>query len=61
VPEVKGQRTEAVQPVAVEGRTLKIISAKRLLSLKRAIKPPRDKDIFDIKQLERIVDEDERA
>jgi hypothetical protein len=36
-------------------------SAKRLLSLKRAIKPPRDKDIFDIKQLERIVDEDERA
>jgi len=30
----------------VEGRSFRIVSAQRLLQIKRSIQPPRDKDIF---------------
>ena len=41
--------------VQVEGRVIQIVSAKRLLEIKRAIRPPRDKDIMDIRALEAIL------
>jgi hypothetical protein len=46
--------TDAVK-VMVEGRSLRVVSAGRLLSIKRAIQPPREKDCLDIVALERIV------
>ena len=45
--------------VTLQGRSLRIVSAQRLLQIKRSIQPPRDKDIFDIKALERLMVEDE--
>ncbi len=41
--------------VSVQGRTFRIMSATRLLEIKRSIQPPRDKDIFDIKALENLL------
>ena len=46
--------TDAVH-VDLPGIPLNIVSAERLLSLKKAIDPPRDKDLFDIRALERLV------
>ena len=51
-------RADAAE-VAVHGRTLKIMSAARLLAIKRSIQPLRDKDIFDIKALEKLTKRDE--
>lgn len=43
------------ETISLAGRTIRIISAVRLLQIKRAIQPPRDKDCFDIKALERLL------
>jgi hypothetical protein len=47
------------ETVTVQGRSFRIVSAARLLRIKRSIQPPRDKDVFDIKALERLMIDDE--
>lgn len=47
--------------VLVQGRAIKIIGFKKLLEIKRAISPLRDKDLFDINALEKLKDPDEQA
>jgi len=42
-------------PIELEERRVWIVSASRLLALKKAIRPPRDKDILDIRALEKIL------
>jgi hypothetical protein len=44
-----------VVPLAVCGHTVKLLSKKKLLELKRSITPLRDKDIFDIQALEKLM------
>ena len=46
------------QAVTVKGRSFRIVSAARLLQIKRSIQPPRDKDVFDIKALQKLAGED---
>jgi predicted nucleotidyltransferase len=48
--------TDAVL-VNLPGVALRVVSAERLIALKRAVVPPRDKDLFDIRALERLVRE----
>jgi len=43
--------------VDVAGREVRVVSRSRLLELKRAVRPPRPKDIFDIAELERLEGE----
>jgi hypothetical protein len=43
------------EQLAIGGHTVKLLSKKKLLELKRSIKPLRDKDIFDIQALEKIL------
>jgi len=52
-----GYERLAADAVAVEipGIPLRIVSLERLLEMKRAVDPPRDKDLFDIKALERLL------
>ena len=40
--------------VVIENRKIKIIGIAKLLEIKRAISPLRDKDLIDIKELERL-------
>jgi hypothetical protein len=40
--------------VLIEGRSIKIVGIEKLLEIKRAILPLRDKDLIDIKQLEKL-------
>ena len=40
--------------VIIENRKIKIIGIAKLLEIKRAISPSRDKDLIDIKELERL-------
>lgn len=47
-------------PVEIPGIPLRVVSLERLLALKRAVQPPRDKDIFDIKAIERLLDKEQR-
>jgi predicted nucleotidyltransferase len=42
------------QAILIEGRTIKIIGIETLLELKRSISPLRDKDLIDIKELEKL-------
>jgi hypothetical protein len=51
----------AADSVAVEipGIPLRVVSLERLLALKRAVDPPRDKDLFDIRAIERRLREGE--
>ncbi len=46
------------KPVRIGDRAIRIVSVARLLKIKRAIQPPRDKDTFDIKALERLLGEE---
>jgi hypothetical protein len=41
--------------LGIPGIPLRVVTAERLLELKRAIDPPRDKDLFDIRALERLT------
>jgi hypothetical protein len=51
---------EALAPDApirkLDGYDVRVVSAKHLLRLKQAIRPPRDKDILDIAMLKKIVE-----
>ena len=44
--------------VTIGDRTIRVVSAARLLKIKQSIHPPRDKDIFDIKALEKLLAEE---
>lgn len=48
-------------PVEIPGIPVKVVSAERLVALKKAVHPPRDKDLFDIKALERILEDENRG
>jgi predicted nucleotidyltransferase len=41
--------------VQIPGIPLRVVSLERLLALKRAMDPPRDKDLFDIRAIERLL------
>jgi predicted nucleotidyltransferase len=43
--------------VDLPGMPIKIVSLEKLLALKRAIDPPRDKDLFDIRAIEKLLGE----
>lgn len=45
--------------VEIPGMPLRVVSLRRLLALKRAVDPPRDKDLFDIQAIERRLREEE--
>ena len=45
--------------VVIENRAIKIMGIARLLETKRAITPLRDKDLIDIKQLEKLQSQSE--
>lgn len=47
-------------PVEIPGISLRVVSLARLLELKRAVDPPRDKDVFDIRAIERLLHEGRR-
>lgn len=46
--------SQAAETVFVEGCSIKIIGIEKLLQIKRSILPLRDKDLFDIKELEKL-------
>ena len=48
------------KPVTLHGRSFKIVGAQRLLQIKQSIQPPRDKDVFDIKALTKLIEEEGR-
>jgi hypothetical protein len=48
------------EQLAISGHTVKLLSKKKLLELKRSIKPLRDKDIFDIQALEKLLQDEEK-
>src|SRR5438067_10805485 len=45
--------------VVIENRAIKIMGISKLLETKRAITPLRDKDLIDIKQLEKLQSQSE--
>lgn len=45
--------------VDIADMPLQVVTMERLLELKRAVDPPRDKDLFDIRAIERILDDRE--
>lgn len=49
-----GQLNRDAREVVIENRKIKIIGIDKLLEIKRAISPLRDKDLIDIKELERL-------
>jgi len=49
-----GELNRDVREVVIENRKIKIIGIAKLIEIKRAISPLRDKDLIDIKELERL-------
>ena len=49
-----GELSRDARAVVIENRKIKIIGIAKLLEIKRAISPSRDKDLIDIKELERL-------
>ena len=47
--------------VVIENRKIKIIGIAKLLETKRAISPLRDKDLIDIKELEKLQRRSEKS
>jgi hypothetical protein len=47
--------------VLIENRTIKIMGIAKLLETKRAITPLRDKDLIDIKELEKLQSRSEKS
>jgi predicted nucleotidyltransferase len=45
---------DSAHVVSIQGRSIKIIGIEKLLKIKRAILPLRDKDLTDIKELEKL-------
>ncbi len=50
-------RNDAVA-VTVNGKEVLVASKKKLIELKRGISPPRAKDVMDIEELSRLMDEE---
>jgi hypothetical protein len=46
--------SRTAKEVLVENRAIKIMGIGKLLEIKRSILPLRDKDVIDIKQLEKL-------
>ena len=49
-----GELSRDARELVIENRKIKIIGIAKLLEIKRAISPLRDKDLIDIKELERL-------
>jgi len=47
--------------IVIEHRAIKIMGIGKLLETKRAITPLRDKDLIDIKQLEKLQSQSEKS
>ena len=47
--------------IMIENRVIKIMGIDKLLETKRAIAPLRDKDLIDIKQLEKLQGQSEES
>lgn len=41
--------------IAIENQTIKVLSRAKLLELKQAVEPPREKDLFDIQMLRKLL------
>jgi hypothetical protein len=41
--------------ITIENQAIKVLTCSKLLELKEAIRPPRDKDLFDIQMLRKIL------
>ncbi|MEO5717681.1 MAG: hypothetical protein ABIR29_03815 [Chthoniobacterales bacterium] len=52
-----GAMKSDAMPVTIGARTFRIVGLEQLLRIKQSIQPPRDKDIFDIKALEKLIEE----
>ncbi|HOS39797.1 MAG TPA: hypothetical protein PLG31_08695, partial [Spirochaetota bacterium] len=50
---------ENVEHVDIGSHRAKLVSKKTLLQMKKAVQPPREKDIFDIHILEKIISKSE--
>jgi len=57
-----GYERLAADAVSVEipGIPLRVVSLELLLEMKKAVDPPRDKDLFDIKAIERLLQKGRR-
>jgi hypothetical protein len=53
--------SRGARKIAIEGRAIKIIGIGKLLETKRAITPLRDKDLIDIKELEKLQGRSEKS
>jgi predicted nucleotidyltransferase len=51
----------SAQTILVEGRSIQIVGLEKLLAIKRTISPLRDKDLIDIKELEKLKSSREKA
>jgi len=53
--------SHGARKIVIEGRPIKIMGIGKLLETKRAITPMRDKDLIDIKQLEKLQNQSEES
>jgi len=53
--------SRGARKIVIEDRPIKIIGIGKLLETKRAITPMRDKDLIDIKQLEKLQNQSEES
>jgi hypothetical protein len=45
--------------IDIENQPIRVLSRQKLLALKQAIDPPREKDLFDIRMLKKLLSSDE--
>ena len=53
--------SRGARKIVIEDRAIKIMGIGKLLETKRAITPLRDKDLIDIKELEKLQDQSEKS
>jgi hypothetical protein len=53
--------SSGARKIVIEDRAIKIMGIAKLLETKRSITPLRDKDLIDIKQLEKLQDQSEKS
>jgi len=56
-----GELSRGARKIVIENRVIKIMGIDKLLETKRAITPLRDKDLIDIKQLEKLQGQSEES
>lgn len=49
-----------IDSIPMDGRIIKTLTRRRLLAMKEAISPPRDKDLLDIKILRQLINEEKQ-